>query len=83
MPITFPTPIIVRTLRREYRLHLPSEVGHERFLFIETDPMIEGVSLEICNIEVADIHGFYRMSLPDGTVTEGTSGNCWLTASVF
>ena len=71
-----PPPIICRTLRREYRLHLRSDASRELFRFIETDPSIEGVALEPFDIVVEETFGFFSMRLPNGVFTEGTSAHC-------
>jgi hypothetical protein len=69
-------PVILRTLSHEYRLHLPSALGRERFAFLITDPVIEGLPLEVVDIPIEETQGFYRLELPSGKLVEGTSTHC-------
>lgn len=70
-----PQPILCRTVQNEYRLHFPSEEARERFAFITADPEMDR-PLEPVDIEISEVQGFYRLPLPNGTVTEGTSDHC-------
>ena len=69
-------PILCRTLTTEYRLHLPSDEARERFAFITIDPDMDGMPLEAIDIEIVETQGFYQLSLPNGTVAQGTSAHC-------
>ncbi len=43
---------------------------------METVPELPGRSLDIVDIPIEEVQGFYRMSLPNGVDTEGTSSHC-------
>ena len=71
-----PEPIIMRTLSTEYRLLMPSTLARERFAFLEIDPVIEGLPLEVVDIPIVETQGFYRFELRSGKLVEGTSIHC-------
>jgi hypothetical protein len=68
--------IKIRTLTRELRLHTDCRQAARTFAFIKACPEISGVTLRSANLEVERIGGFcgfYRLALPDGSITEGTA----------
>ncbi len=66
-------PIICRTLRREYRLHPPSEAVAQLLRFVEAEPELPASpSLEVVDIPVRLRDGFLVATLPSGEVVEGT-----------
>lgn len=65
-------PIVCRTLRREYRLHPPSDEVGQLLRFVEAAPELPGLPLEIIDIPVHFRDGFLVADLPAGEVVEGT-----------
>ncbi|MEQ1770378.1 MAG: hypothetical protein ABL879_11115 [Devosia sp.] len=66
-------PLIIRTLRREYRIHLPDDASREACRFVEIKPEIEGFELEPFDIVVERKGGFLRCRLPHGALLEGAA----------
>lgn len=65
-------PIVCRTLRREYRLHPPSDEVAPLLRFVEAAPDLPASPLEIVDIMVRSRDGFLVATLPSGEVVEGT-----------
>ncbi|OEO28522.1 hypothetical protein VW23_004495 [Devosia insulae DS-56] len=65
-------PIVCRTLRREYRLHPPSDEVALLLRFVEATPDLPAPPLEIADIPVRCRDGFVVATLPSGEVVEGT-----------
>jgi len=66
-------PIVCRTLRREYRLHPPSEEIAQLLRFVEAEPELQASPpLEVFDIPVRLRDGFLVATLPSGEVVEGT-----------
>ena len=66
-------PIICRTLRREYHLHLPDEEARETFRFMQVDPDIVGFALAPKDVFIRRQDGFWRLEVPDELLVEGSS----------
>jgi hypothetical protein len=67
--------VVFRTLKREYRLHLPSAAIAESLRFITAEPELPGLVLEQVDMQVAERHGFLTVRLPSGHLIEGTPGH--------
>ena len=65
-------PIVCRTLRREYRLHPPSDEVAHLLRFVEATPDLPAPALEIVDIPVRLRDGFLVATLPSGELVEGT-----------
>jgi hypothetical protein len=65
--------IPIRTLTRELRLRTACRRAARTLAFIKTCPEISGARLESTDLEVERRGGFYRLALPDGSITEGTA----------
>lgn len=65
-------PIVCRTLRREYRLHPPSDEVAQRLRFVEAAPELPAPPLEVIDIRVRFRDGFLVATLPSGALVEGT-----------
>ncbi len=65
-------PIIIRTLRREYRITTPSPSVAATLAFASAEPEIVGASLELVDLAVGPVHGFFRLALPGGGDAVGT-----------
>ena len=65
-------PIVCRTLRREYRLHSPSDEVAPLLRFVEAAPDLPAPPLEVIDIPVRFCDGFLVATLPSGELVEGT-----------
>lgn len=65
-------PVICRTLRREYRLHPPTEKLRASISFVETAPDLPDAVLEPVDIPVGMRDGFLVAETPSGDLIEGT-----------
>ncbi|KQV08870.1 hypothetical protein [Devosia sp. Root105] len=65
-------PIVCRTLRREYRLHPPSDEVASLLRFIEAAPELPALPLEVLDIPVRFRDGFLVATMPSGELVEGT-----------
>ena len=66
-------PLICRTLRREYRLHVPDEAARRTFGFLQVDPDIVGVDLEIKDVWISRRDGFWALEIAQEILIEGSS----------
>ena len=65
--------IPVRTLAREFRVHLDCSHAARVMDYIRTDPSICGTTADVIDLTVERAGKFYRLALPDGSVVEGTA----------
>jgi hypothetical protein len=65
--------IPIRTLTCELRLHTDCRQAARTFAFLKARPEICGATLQSTDLEVERRGGFYRLVLPDGSITEGTA----------
>lgn len=68
-------PVICRTLRREYRLHAPTEEIAFVLSYVGAEPDMPGTTLEPVDIFTALRDGFVAARTPSGRLVEGTPGN--------
>lgn len=66
------SPIIVRTLRHEFRLHAREPRLRDALRFMEIAPALPDFSLIALDIEVEQADGFCAARLPDGRLVEGS-----------
>lgn len=66
-------PIICRTLRREYRLHVPDSEAREIFRFMQVDPEVDGYALEPKDVFIERRDGFWRLDVPGEIIVEGSA----------
>lgn len=66
-------PIICRTLRREYRLHVPDSEAREIFRFMQVDPQVDGYVLEPKDVFLERRDGFWRLDVPGEIIVEGSA----------
>ena len=66
-------PIIVRTLSREYRLHVEAPEHHQALRFMEIAPEIVGRQLEPVDIRIDVLHGQLSMAVPQGRTVQGSA----------
>ena len=64
--------VVCRTLRREYRLHLPTAEIAEQLRFVAAEPELPGLTLETVDIPIGLRHGFLVGQMPSGEVVGGT-----------
>lgn len=69
------SPIIVRTLRHEFRLHARDRSLRDALRFMEIAPELPDLSLESVDIDIAAKDGFCTTRLPDGRFIEGSPGH--------
>jgi hypothetical protein len=65
-------PVIVRTLRHEFRIVSPDGDRENAFAFMATEPEIVGASLRLVDLHLQARHGFHVLELPDGSQAAGT-----------
>jgi hypothetical protein len=65
--------IPIRTWTREFRLHTDCRQAARVLAFMKTRPEIQGAALELTDLVVQRVDGFYRLVLPDGSMVEGTA----------
>jgi hypothetical protein len=68
-------PVICRTLKREFRLHPPTEAIGAQLAFVAAEPDLPGQSLEPVDIPIRLRDGFLVASAPGGEIIEGTPGH--------
>jgi hypothetical protein len=68
-------PIVVRTLRHEFRLHASDPSLHEALRFMEIAPELPDFSLKRVDIDIFGTIGFCTAHLPDGRLVEGSPGH--------
>jgi len=67
--------ILIRTLTREFRIHVDAQDAAGVLAYIETRPQICGPALRSIDLVVRRVGGFYHLALPDGIVAEGTASH--------
>jgi hypothetical protein len=67
--------VVARTLRREFRLHLPTAAIADELCYVAAEPELPELELEIIDIEARLRDGFVVTQLPTSQLVEGTPGH--------
>ncbi|MEO8669238.1 MAG: hypothetical protein ABI399_12020 [Bauldia sp.] len=66
-------PVLVRTLKHEYRIAARSEAALQAIAFMATTPEIAGAALEPVNLTIEERYGFFELKVPGGELVAGTA----------